>query len=141
MRVRILLAGGDGYIVGRLLAPPGDTLIARGSSGRVFRIPRSRVARLQIGTRGSRTGSTVVGIGIGLLAGAAVGAAIGPSIGGPPNAVFDENFESTMGAILFGTVGGVVGGIVGYNRGSIRWRDVPLSASVGMRGARVSIAF
>jgi len=140
VRVRILLAGG-GYVVGRLLAPPGDTLIARGSFGRVFRIPRGHVAQLQVGVRGSRTGSTFAGIGIGLLAGAALGAAIGPSISGPPDAVFDENFERTMGAMLFGTVGGVSGGIVGYNTGGTRWRDVPMSASVGMRGAWLSVAF
>lgn len=140
-RVRIFLADGDDYVVGRLLAPPGDTLIARGSFGRVFRIPRDRVAQLQVGARGSRTGSTFAGIGIGLFAGAAFGAVIGPALGGPPDAVFDKNFQSTMGAILFGTVGGVTGGIVGYNRGGTRWRDVPMSASVGMRGARVSVAF
>lgn len=140
-RVRIILAGSDGIIVGRLLAAPGDTVVARGSSGRVHRIPRERVAQLQVGVRGSRTGSTFAGIGIGLLVGGTFGSAIGPSIGGPPDAVFDVEFERTMGAILFGTVGGVTGGIVGYNRGGIRWRDVPMSASLGMRGARVSIAF
>lgn len=140
-QVRILLAHRDHYIVGRLLAPPGDTVIARSSSGRVFRIPRGRVALLQVGARGSRTGSTLAGIGIGLLGGAALGAAIGPALAGPPDAVFDENFQSAIGAILFGTVGGMTGGIVGYNRGGTRWRDVPLSASAGTRGVRVSVAF
>jgi len=141
MRVRIFLVGGDGYVAGRLLAPPGDTLVARGSSGRVLRVPRDRVAQLQVATRGSRTGSTFAGIGIGMLMGATFGAAAGPSLGGPPDAVFDTEFERTMGAILFGTAGGVAGGIVGYNRGGTRWRDVPLSATVGIRGGRVSFAF
>jgi len=140
-RVRIFLIGGDRYVVGRLLAPPGDTLVARGSSGRVMRIPRDRVAQLQVGTRGSRRGSTFAGIGIGMLMGATLGAATGPSLGGPPDAVFDTEFERTMGAIFFGAAGGLAGGIVGYNRGGTRWRDVPMSASVGMRGARVSVAF
>ena len=141
MRVRIFIAGADSYIVGRLLAPPGDTFVARGSFGRVFRIPRDRVAQLQVATRGSRTVSTFAGIGIGMVVGGALGAATGPSLGGPPDAVFDTEFERTMGAILLGAAGGVAGGIVGYNRGGTRWRDVPMSASVGVRGARVSVAF
>ena len=140
-RVRLRLHSDREFIYqGVLLAPVGDSVIVRVPGEPTLRVPRSGVRQLQVGTRGSRTTSTLAGIGIGLFAGAAIGAVVGQATTRPDD-FFGPEFGAAVGATLLGVAGGVTGGIVGYNRGSTAWRDVPLSASVGLRGARVSIAF
>ena len=140
-RVRVRLHSDRDYIYeGTLLAPVGDSLIARVPGEPTLRVPRSDLHRLQVATRGGRAPGTFAGIGIGLFTGAAIGAVIGYATSNPDD-FFGPEFGAAVGATLLGVAGGVTGGIVGYNRRGTAWRDVPLTASVGLRGARVSIAF
>ncbi|NUO64948.1 MAG: hypothetical protein HOQ12_06195 [Gemmatimonadaceae bacterium] len=139
-RVRLRLHSDPEYVYqGVLLAPVGDSVVVGVPGERALRIARPSVRQMQVGTRGSRTRSTFAGIGIGLVAGAAVGAMVGQATTRPDDFFGPE--LAAAGATLLGVVGGVTGGIVGYNRVGTRWRDVPLSTRVGLRGARISIAF
>lgn len=140
-RVRVRLHSDHDFVYeGRLLAPVGDSLVMQVPGEPTLRVPRSELLQLQIARRGSRAPRTFAGIGIGLFSGAAIGALIG-SASGSESDFFGPEFAMALGASFFGAIGGVAGGIVGYNHPGTAWRDAPLTARVGLRGARVSIAF
>lgn len=140
-KVRVRLnSDRDAIYQGVLLAPVADSVIMRVPGEPTLRVPRNDVNRLQVGTRGSRTRSTLAGIGVGLFTGAAIGAAVGSATARKEDFLGPE-FAVAAGATLLGVVGGVAGGIVGYNRGATAWHDVPIAARVGVRGVRLSIAF
>lgn len=140
-RVRVQLNSDSDFVyVGRLLAPVRDSIIMHVPGQPSLRVARSEVRQLQVGRRGSRAPRTFAGIGIGVFTGAAFGALVG-SAAGSEDDFFGPEFAAALGASFFGIIGGVTGGIIGYNHPGTAWRDVPVSARVGARGARVSIAF
>ena len=143
-KVRVMLTARDDHrYEGRLVALTTDSVIVGLGGDRSIRIPRSKVARLDLGTRAHRTRNTWTGIGIGMVVGAVVGAELGPSLPGASenDPVFGEEFERTVGAVLFGAVGATAGGIVGYNVGGTRWQQVPLTAARGRPQLSLSFAF
>jgi hypothetical protein len=139
-RVRLRLRSQPEFIYqGVLLAPMGDSVVVSVPGEPTLRVARTSVRQMQVGTRGSKTGSTFAGIGIGLFAGAAVGAMVGQATTSPDD-FFGPEFGAAVGATLLGVVGGVTGGIIGYNRGGTKWRDVDIAPTIGVRGGAVRIA-
>ena len=135
-RVRVFYNEGRDYFIGTLLARPADSVFVEGSAGDTLTIARTDLSLLQVAAGGSRARSTIIGMGLGLVAGAATGFAVGGRLGGGDA----MGGAYVVGAELLGGIGLVAGGVIGWETGG-RWRDVPIAARIGPRGAALSIAF
>lgn len=139
-RIRVTI--GERRLVGTLERVDADSLVLR-VRDRTHRWSSGNVAGVEVGTRRSRTGSTLAGLGIGLGAGALVGAATF-SAADDGDDFFGPEFPAVAGAIVGGFLGSITGMIVGYNRPPYRWTQATVPR-VGItptgRGVAVSIAF
>jgi hypothetical protein len=127
-RVRLKAVGADHWLVGRLLAPPTDSLtLITDAPGDSVSLPVAGLARLEASRgRGSRAGQGArLGAGIGAILGLLLGAVtseecndcIGPDPGAAGGAV--------LGALLGGVFGLGLGALVGWPMHGERWAPVP----------------
>ena len=127
-RVRIMATGDNRWVIGKLLAPPRDTVTVLGDSGETKALAIAGLARFEV-SRGRRRQA-----GRGAKLGAAVGGVLGAVLG-------VVTYEECSGfcvapdpgrggtALLGGLLGGVfglgVGALVGSAFTADRWTPVP----------------
>lgn len=140
VRVRLTLSGDrEQRVVGVVLPDAGDSLMVRAGDSLAV-IPRARVQRVELPSRGGRRIGT--GALIGFTAGVVVGAAAGVTC--------TNDCQSEMPLILgagAGGVGAILGGAVGALFRSERWTDadqggsaVSVAPAAGGRGVALGIS-
>lgn len=137
--VRLSVEGERGTQRGNLVRVTADSVIVTSWEGNSLRYPRSRVKRVEVGTREGETENEAVGIVLGgasgLLAGAYFGAAA--------TSGFKSLAAGVGGGIAGGFLGAVIGGGIGHIMTPLHWEDVELEPSVGIRtrGLAMHLAF
>ena len=135
-RVRVIAVGADRWVIGKLLAPPGDTVtVLDGDSGERTALATAGLARFEVSrgrrrqtARGAKIGAAVGGVLVAVLAAVTYeecsGFCVGPDPGPAGSAV--------LGGLLGGVFGLGVGALVGSAVTGERW--VPVPQPWGSRG-------
>ena len=130
----------DPYIMGKLVAQSGDTLVIEVPAEDTARVPLASLSRLEVSD--GMHGHWGRGAGYGLLVGAAGGAGIGA-------AAIDSEWRA-VGALLGAGTGALLGFLIGGGIGQSvereRWKPAPgwelsFSAQPTARGVGIAIRF
>ena len=142
--VRMSVEGVEHPYAGHLVSLTADSVIVQVARSRVVRASRGQVTRLEVGRTGSRTASTLEGIGIGAAIGATVGVLMGPSMvhsnGEQRGLTFIAHDGRVIGGVLLGAIGGAIGGVIGHGRAT-HWERVPLGVATRRGGVGIALAF
>lgn len=127
-RVRLMTVGADRWVIGKLLAPPGDSVKLLAGDTVPAALATSSLARLEV-SQGMRR-QTMRGLWIGMAAGAAAGFILGVAtyeectgfcVGDP-----GQGGTGLIAGVLGGAFGLGIGALIGSSFEGERWAPVPL---------------
>ena len=127
-RVRLIAIGAERWVIGTLLAPPGDTVkLLEADSREIHAVATAGLTRFEVsrGRRRQTARGAWIGLATGGIAGAVLGAAtyedcdacLGPDPG--------EAGSAILGSVLGGLFGLGIGALVGSAFTGERWSPVP----------------